>query len=217
MSIFQQIKSSLNLIDVAKYYGVEVNRSGFTSCLFHNERTPSLKLYDDHFHCFGCGKSGDVIALIAQRLSISQFDSAKLIMNDFNLSGEELKLSAKPQIQRSYSEWERQTIRLLNEYLSYLRYFQQVFAPSSPDAEIHDLFVESIHNTSRVEYYLDILTFESMETRRLFLQEYAHQLDEIEIKLDEYKRKYPRIGSDAIFSKSNSDVRKEGGAYEKYK
>ena len=217
MSIFLQIKSSLNLIDVAKFYGIEVNRSGFTSCLFHNERTPSLKLYDDHFHCFGCGKSGDLIALIAQRLNVSQFESAKIIMNDFHLSHEEFKLSAKPQIQLSYSEWERQTIRLLNEYLHYLRYFQQVFAPSSPDAEIHDLFVESIHNTSRVEYYLDILTFESMETRRSFLQEYVHQLDEIEIKLDEYKRKYPRIGGDAIFSKSNADVRKEGGGYEEYK
>ena len=68
MSLFQQVKESLNLIEVAKHYGIEVNRSGFTSCLFHNERTPSLKLYDDHFHCFGCGKSGDVIALIAQRL-----------------------------------------------------------------------------------------------------------------------------------------------------
>lgn len=43
MSIFEQIKSSLNLIDVARYYGIEVNRSGFTSCLFHNEPYSIIK------------------------------------------------------------------------------------------------------------------------------------------------------------------------------
>lgn len=40
MSIFETIKANLDLIDIAKYYGIEVNRSGFTSCLFHSERTP---------------------------------------------------------------------------------------------------------------------------------------------------------------------------------
>ncbi len=194
MSLFQQVKESLNLIEVAKHYGIEVNRSGFTSCLFHNERTPSLKLYDDHFHCFGCGKSGDVIALIAQRLNISQFESAKLLMNDFHLSNEEMKLHATPQVQYSYSEWERQTIRLLNQYLTYLQYFKRIYTPKSPDEPIHPLLVESLHTMPKIEYYLDILTFEPLEIRREFLQEYVMQLDEIEIKLDEYKRIHPMRG-----------------------
>lgn len=197
MSIFEQIKSSVNLIHVAKYYGIEVNRSGFTSCLFHNERTPSMKLYPDHFHCFGCGKSGDVIALAAQRFRISQFDSAKLIMNDFRLSGEELKLSAKPQIQLSYSEWERQTIRLLNQYVDYLKYFKMMYAPKTPDEPIHDLFAESIHTINCIEYYLDILTYEPLEVRQAFLTAYVNRLDEIEIKLDEFKRIHPRIGGES--------------------
>lgn len=197
MSIFEQIKSSVNLIDVAKYYGIEVNRSGFTSCLFHNERTPSMKLYPDHFHCFGCGKSGDVIALAAQRFRISQFDSAKLIMNDFHLSNEEFKLSAKPQIQLSYSEWERQTIRLLNQYVDYLKYFKMMYAPKTPDEPIHDLFAESIHTINCIEYYLDILTYEPLEVRQAFLTAYVNRLDEIEIKLDEFKRIHPRIGGES--------------------
>lgn len=197
MSIFEQIKSAVNLIDVAMYYGIEVNRSGFTSCLFHNERTPSMKLYPDHFHCFGCGKSGDVIALAAQRFCISQFDSAKLIMNDFCLSSEELKLSAKPQIQLSYSEWERQTIRLLNQYVDYLKCFKMMYAPKTPDEPIHDLFAESIHTINCIEYYLDILTYEPLEVRQAFLTAYVSLLDEIEIKLDEFKRIHPRIGGES--------------------
>lgn len=197
MSIFETIKTNLDLIDTAKYYGIEVNRSGFTSCLFHSERTPSMKLYHDHFHCFGCGKSGDVIALVAQRLNISQFDSAKVLMNDFHLSSEELRVNATPQPQVTYSEWERQTIRLLNEYLGYLQYFRDLYTPKSEHEHIHSLFVESPHAIPPIKYYLDILTFEPLAVRKQFLQEFVKKLDEIEIKLDEYKRKYPRIGGDS--------------------
>lgn len=190
MSIFETIKRSLNLIDVAKFYGIEVSPSGFTSCLFHNERTPSLKLYGDHFYCYGCGKSGDLIALIAQRLNVSQFESAKIIMNDFSLSSEEMRVTAKPQIKLSYSEWERQTIKLLNQYLDYLKYFIAVYAPKDENEPIHNTWVESVHKLPLIEYYLDILTFEPLEVRQQFLKEYTQQLDEIEIKLDEYKRNY---------------------------
>jgi DNA primase len=33
-------------------------------CPFHNEKTPSFHVYDDHFHCFGCGAHGDAIAFL---------------------------------------------------------------------------------------------------------------------------------------------------------
>jgi DNA primase len=33
-------------------------------CPFHNEKTPSFYVYDDHFHCFGCGAHGDAITFV---------------------------------------------------------------------------------------------------------------------------------------------------------
>jgi DNA primase len=30
-------------------------------CPFHNEKTPSFHVFDDHYHCFGCGAHGDAI------------------------------------------------------------------------------------------------------------------------------------------------------------
>ena len=136
MSIFQQVKENLNLIEVAQHYGIEVNRSGFISCLFHAEKTPSMKLYDDHFYCFGCGKGGDVIALVAQRLGLSQFEAAKILINEFNLSEEKLKVNAQPQPKFSYSEWEQQTFRLLNQYCHFLKLFQRIYAPKTPQESI---------------------------------------------------------------------------------
>ncbi len=35
-------------------------------CPFHNEKTPSFYVYDDHYHCFGCGAHGSVIDFVMQ-------------------------------------------------------------------------------------------------------------------------------------------------------
>ncbi|WP_207538663.1 DNA primase [Sabulicella rubraurantiaca] len=33
-------------------------------CPFHNEKSPSFYVYDEHFHCFGCGAHGDAFAFL---------------------------------------------------------------------------------------------------------------------------------------------------------
>lgn len=46
---------------------VRLTRSGRESkgcCPFHGEKTPSFYVYDDHFHCFGCGEHGDAITFV---------------------------------------------------------------------------------------------------------------------------------------------------------
>ncbi len=46
---------------------VKLARSGRENkgcCPFHGEKTPSFYVYDDHFHCFGCGEHGDVISFV---------------------------------------------------------------------------------------------------------------------------------------------------------
>lgn len=35
-------------------------------CPFHGEKTPSFYVYDDHYHCFGCGAHGDAVSFIMQ-------------------------------------------------------------------------------------------------------------------------------------------------------
>ena len=35
-------------------------------CPFHAEKSPSFKVYEDHFHCFGCGAHGDVVDFVMQ-------------------------------------------------------------------------------------------------------------------------------------------------------
>ena len=33
---------------------------------FHAEKTPSFYVYEDGYHCFGCGAHGDAIAFVMQ-------------------------------------------------------------------------------------------------------------------------------------------------------
>ena len=36
------------------------------NCPFHGEKTPSFYVYEDHYHCFGCGAHGDAIGFVMQ-------------------------------------------------------------------------------------------------------------------------------------------------------
>ena len=49
--------------------GCKLARSGRQwkgCCPFHGEKTPSFYVYDDHYHCFGCGAHGDAISFVMQ-------------------------------------------------------------------------------------------------------------------------------------------------------
>ncbi|MDR3530527.1 MAG: DNA primase [Rhodopila sp.] len=53
---------------------VRLARSGKQSkgcCPFHGEKSPSFYVYDDHYHCFGCGAHGDVITFVMQSQGLS--------------------------------------------------------------------------------------------------------------------------------------------------
>ena len=43
---------------------VRSGRNWKACCPFHGEKTPSFYVYDDHFHCFGCGAHGDAISFV---------------------------------------------------------------------------------------------------------------------------------------------------------
>ncbi|EHH67202.1 DNA primase [Gluconobacter morbifer] len=45
---------------------VRSGRNWKICCPFHGEKTPSFYIYDDHFHCFGCGVHGDAISYVMQ-------------------------------------------------------------------------------------------------------------------------------------------------------
>jgi DNA primase len=46
-------------------------------CPFHGEKTPSFHVYDDGYHCFGCGAHGDAITFVMQSQGLSFIEAVK--------------------------------------------------------------------------------------------------------------------------------------------
>ena len=53
-------------------------------CPFHDDKNPSMKV-DQRFHCFGCGKDGDVIDFTAKLFDLSPKEAAEKLAQDFGL------------------------------------------------------------------------------------------------------------------------------------
>jgi len=65
-SITEEIKNRVNILDVAKSFGIQINRQGKALCVFHEEKTPSLTFFENtnSFYCYGCGVGGSVIDFV---------------------------------------------------------------------------------------------------------------------------------------------------------
>lgn len=73
----EDLKQSIKIRDLCGQYGIKIDRKGFCCCPFHNEKTASMKIYDNTntYHCFGCGVSGDIFKLV-QGLENCDFKTA---------------------------------------------------------------------------------------------------------------------------------------------
>ena len=65
-----ELKAQLNIVDIIGRE-VTLKKSGSNYmglCPFHNEKTPSFSVNEgkQFYHCFGCGKSGDVIGFVQE-------------------------------------------------------------------------------------------------------------------------------------------------------
>ncbi|AFK04788.1 zinc finger, CHC2-family protein [Emticicia oligotrophica DSM 17448] len=71
-NLLQRVKE-IDIRQVARDLGFEIIQSRRMNCPFHFEDSPSLIFYpppQNEFHCFGCGKHGDVINLYADTCKI---------------------------------------------------------------------------------------------------------------------------------------------------
>jgi len=69
-----QIKAKITSAGVCRSRGYEVNRAGFIPC--GNEKTPSLKIYDDGgWQCYRCNEGGDCFDLLMHIDSMTQMEA----------------------------------------------------------------------------------------------------------------------------------------------
>ena len=54
-------------------------------CPFHEEKSPSFYVYDDGFHCFGCGAHGDAISFVMQTQGASFIEAVQQLAAEAGL------------------------------------------------------------------------------------------------------------------------------------
>ncbi|MDE8343472.1 MAG: DNA primase [Acidocella sp.] len=109
---------------------VRLTKSGRDSkgcCPFHGEKTPSFYVYDDHFHCFGCGEHGDVITFVMKSTGAGFMEAVETLAAEAGLE------VPKASPQAAEAEQKRAGIAEVLEAAA-LQYQQWLYAPEGKPA-----------------------------------------------------------------------------------
>jgi DNA primase len=166
----QLVKDSIGIDVVLEYYAgvslanVKGRKTKLISCIFHQERTPSLAITPSKnvFHCFGCHAKGDIITLVSLLKNVSQARAAYIIAEDFGLLDKikpKLKRSIKEKVidkelERNFRQKEKE---LLDFLLQVKQHFQAITKNIKNERDLQrkgDLY----HIIAKIEYYLDLLS-----------------------------------------------------------
>ena len=89
-SKIDEISSSLDIVDVISEYTPlrKAGKSFMGRCPFHEEKTPSFSVSQEKgvYHCFGCGKSGNMFTFVMDTQSLTFFDAVKLLADKANVT-----------------------------------------------------------------------------------------------------------------------------------
>ncbi len=93
----EEIRSSVNIVDVISQH-VHLSKAGTNYlglCPFHGEKTPSFNVnaQKQFYHCFGCGKSGDVFKFLEDYKEIPFREAVKEVAD---LVGIPLEIQTRP-------------------------------------------------------------------------------------------------------------------------
>ena len=170
MNLFESVKAAATVRQAAEHYGLKIGQGNMVCCPFHADRTPSMKLNEDYFYCFGCGTSGDVIDLVAKLFNLSSYDAAKKLAYDFGIDPDKPPAAAalrKPKypLAKAFQREELHCQRVLCDYLHLLESWKVQYAPKTPEDTLDDRFVEACQMLDYIEDLTDILTFAELEVR----------------------------------------------------
>ena len=168
--IFDTLKARMTVPQAAAHYGVRIGRNGMCRCPFHSDKTPSMKINETYFYCFGCHSTGDVIDFTARLFDLSPLDAARKLAADFGIDPNTPASAAvaPPRIRQEESQREREghCASVLIEYERLLKNRQQRFAPVHPSDEWDDRFVSASHALPQVSYLIDCLYDADASVRR---------------------------------------------------
>lgn len=144
------VKESVNMVMLAKYYGLSVNRSGYALCPFHDDKHPSMQVFSgytskDGFYCRSCGVGGTIFNFVMQYENLSFENAVRKIAAIFKipiigedeLSPDDIQRIAAKRIRQSLDkEYEQTEFRQMLSLADAIRLFQKVMCGAKPYSEL---------------------------------------------------------------------------------
>lgn len=159
----------------AEFCGIDINRSSMCCCPFHNDDSPSMKLYDDHYYCFGCGEHGDAIDLVSKMFSVSPKEAAERLVQELGISYDslrdtEISTYKKDSILRKIKakqdkDRENHVYNVLRDYFRLLQNLKREYAPISSEDDVDPRFIEALTKSAYIEHLLDSMISGDKEKR----------------------------------------------------
>jgi len=81
-------------------------------CPFHQEKTPSFTIFDDHYYCFGCKENGDAIDFIRKQNGLGFIPALKFLAEKYGVDAPELNQSDQEKVRRQKTSGLYQTMSL---------------------------------------------------------------------------------------------------------
>lgn len=181
MNLIREVKERADIVKIAELYGLKLNRAYKCLCPFHKEKTPSFSISPQKqiFHCFGCGKGGDVISLVSELLNINALESAKSINKTLGLELEQdekisyfemNKYKIKRDVEEKFKEWENKTLQLLCDYLHLLWRWQEIKDPEN------ELYVETLQQIDYINYVIDEIFLNGTNEDKIWFWKYEKKV-----------------------------------------
>ena len=199
MNLIREVKERADIVKVAEYYGLKLNRAYKCICPFHKENTASLSISPQKqiWKCFGCGKGGDVISLVSELLNINALEAAKSINYTLGLGLDPNQKSSYFQINKyknrqkteeMFKKWELDTFILLTDYLHLLWRWEEEYVPKNMEEDPNELFVEAMHNKDYIEYVIDTIFIEGTNGDKIWFWKHEKKVvKRIESRIRTYR------------------------------
>lgn len=163
----QTIKDRLTMREVLEHYGYTAKHR--MPCPLHNGKNNNFEVKEKTFMCYSQCGGGDVITFVQRLFNLSFLDALNKIDIDFNLnlygehSFEDLRKShyRQKQIQAERERKKREKEQAENEYWAVFDEWKRlddnkrIYAPKTPEEELHPLFIEALQKLAYQEYLFD--------------------------------------------------------------
>jgi hypothetical protein len=164
INIFSEVKNLLDLKSALEYYGISVSSQNFSSCPYHQEKTPSFRVYSGSYYCFGCGESGTIIDFVMKYFGLTAIEAVKKLNEDFRLNlpigrtgGTAICRSSQDDKNYvdSFMLWEKQAFITVSAYFRNLKFYgEQIFINH---VEYFNKYLNEVENILFVENLLNMM------------------------------------------------------------